>query len=52
MGLVLGWPGLINGVPRRPGDELGKQGIRDWEDSDGEGWVRQAWEWGLRRGWI
>lgn len=26
--LVLGQPELINGVPRSPGDEPGKQGIR------------------------
>lgn len=36
LGLVLGRPGLINGVPRSPGDEPGKQGIRAKKDAVSE----------------
>lgn len=52
MELVLGRPGLINGVPRSPGDEPGKQGIRGQGRLllGNDGLVKQGCEWGPRWG--
>ena len=50
--LVLGRPGLINGVPRSPGDEPGKQGIRGQGRLllGNDGLAKQGCEWGPRWG--